>query len=481
MRTGTSTTGPQPLTRRTAGLGDPARPRIVHLGLGGFHRAHQAWYTARSDPSWGIAAFTGRSPDAAERLRSQDGVYTLVIRGPEDDTFATIPSIVEAHGAHDLEALSDLLARPEVAVVTLTITEAGYKTSLGSDGPQLDLSDADVQADLVALREAVRHQDGSLNCARLALRTAPGRLAASLAARRAAEVGPLAVVSCDNLPQNGPVTRVAVLGFAEAVDPALPEWVEESVSWVSTSVDRITPRTTEDDRDRVAKETGFDDVDPVVTEPFSSWVLAGDFPAGRPAWESAGAEFVDDLEPFERRKLWLLNGAHSLMAYMGLLRGHTTVAEALADSAVSLRVEDFWDAAARHLTDPGLDVPAYRTALRGRFSNPRIAHHLAQISTDGSVKLRARAMPVTFAELEAGRSPEPALVPVAAWANQMAAQHAGGEHIIDPAADRIAEALKQTGRDQTAALLSIISSHLAQADTLVAHTDALRSGLMERK
>nr|WP_255622082.1 hypothetical protein [Tessaracoccus sp. OS52] len=252
----------------------------------------------------------------------------------------------------------------------------------------------------------------------------------------------------------------------------LANWISENVSFVDTSIDRITPRTTDEDRQAVAEATGYEDASPVITEPFSSWVLAGDFPGGRPAWENAGAVIVDDLEAFERRKLWLLNGSHSLMAYAGALRGHATVAAALSDPKVSEWVEQFWDAAANHLTDPVLDIPGYRAALRERFNNPRIAHYLAQIGMDGSLKLAARALPVFAAEREAGRDGTAALRPVAAWMDRVTEQVTAGETVKDPAGPRIAIA---AGNDeQTRALLAVIDENLAADDAVVAALKSLR-------
>jgi fructuronate reductase len=456
--------------------------RIVHIGLGAFHRAHQAWYTAKANDGWGIAAFTGRSATAATELASQDGLFTLIRREADGDSFEVIDSIVQAHDGNDMAALTTLLASPSTAILTLTITEAGYKMVAGVGDPALDMDDAAVQADLSVLRE--RYDAGlfantSADFGQLKLSTAAARILVGLAARRSGDGWPLAIVSCDNLPGNGAVTRAGILGFARAIDTELARWIDANVSFVDTSIDRITPRTTDADRATVAAETGFADVSPVVTEPFSSWVLSGDFPAGRPAWEKAGAQFVDDLEAFERRKLWLLNGAHTLMSFAGQLRGHATVAEALADPAVSGWVEEFWDAASGHLTEPELNVPEYRKALRERFENPRIAHYLAQIATDGSIKLAARALPVFRAERAAGRDGVPALRLLAAWCDQLAAQNAAGT----PVADANAEALEAVLSDdsigsgtpqQTAALVAVVDADLAMDSDTVAAIHALR-------
>ncbi|WP_404288721.1 mannitol dehydrogenase family protein [Glutamicibacter arilaitensis] len=447
--------------------------RIVHLGLGAFHRAHQAWYTAQAADGWGIAAFTGRSAAAAQTLNAQDGLFTLVTRGPEGDRFETIESIAAAYAASDLEAMRDLLARDSTAIVTLTITEAGYKVITVAGQPALDTQDPDVQYDQVALAKHFGTGEPVSE-----LRTAPARILLGLAARQAAHGKALAIVSCDNLPGNGAVTRAAVLGFATGLDAALSDWITANVSFVDTSIDRITPRTTEADRDTVAAETGFQDASPVVTEPFTSWVIQGEFPAGRPAWEKAGALFVDDLEPFERRKLWLLNGAHTLMAYAGQLRGHETVAQALADQRINQWVQEFWDAAAAHLKEPGLDIPGYRRALAARFANPRIAHYLAQIGIDGSLKLAARAIPVYRAERAAGRAGTAALRPIAAWCDQLTAQHAAGVEVSDAQSSALETVLADTpeSREQTMALLKVLDAQLAGEEHAVDGVHQLRNG-----
>lgn len=472
-------TATRPLNATTYDAGARPRVRIVHLGLGAFHRAHQAWYTERAGDGWGIAAFTGRSPEAARQLTGQDGLYTLVERAAEGDRHEVIGAEVEAHDGADLQTLATLLAHPDIAIVTLTVTEAGYRLAPGTEGEQarLDTGDELVATDISALRAHYEGSNFTLGTGGLdgrIVRTTAGRLLVGLAARRAADGWPIAIVSCDNLPGNGAAARTSVLDLAELVDPLLASWIDANVSFVDSSIDRITPRTTDADRASVLEATGYDDVSPVVTEPFSSWVLAGDFPAGRPAWEAAGAVFVDDLEPYERRKLWLLNGSHSLMAYAGSLRGHTTVSEALADEKVSAWIEAFWDAAANHLQDPQLDIPTYRAALRERFANPRIAHHLTQIGMDGSLKLAARAVPVYRAEHGAGRDGIAALRPLAAWMDRIVAQLAAGQEIHDPAAGPLAEAAKATGTDQTAALLAIVDASLAADPDTVSALHALR-------
>lgn len=374
----------------------PAPPvRIVHLGLGAFHRSHLAWYTAHASDAaqWGIAAYTGRSAGLADDLSAQDGLYTLVVPSPAGDEAERIGSIVRAHPGTDISRfLTDVVA-PATAIVSLTITEAAY-------------ADQALRLD----RALLAHAKGT-DLSDIRPSTAIGRLVLGLEARRRAASGPLALVSCDNLPDNGGVLRDAVHAVAAGL-PGLADWIDLHVSFVSSSVDRITPRLSDEGAAELAERYG--DRAPVVAEPFSDWVIAGEFPAGRPEWETAGARFTDDLEPWEARKLWLLNGAHTLLASLGRLRGHDTVADAIADPDCLHAVEAYWDEACRHLPAE-LDLSVYRAALLARFRNPRIRHLLAQIGLDADTKMRVRIAPVAERERAAGRTAAACGVVVAAW------------------------------------------------------------------
>jgi fructuronate reductase len=392
------------LSRRT-GDGRPLAPvGHVHLGLGSFFRAHQAWYTEHSPDrdEWGIAAFTGRSAALAETLSSQDNLYTLVTRSASGDEFEVVSSLSACHPAQDHESFLRYLSSSSVKLLTLTVTEAGYVSN--ADGEPMS--------------------------------TVPARIVAGLAARRAADAGPLAVVCCDNLPDNGNATARVVMEFAEQVDPALASWITESVSFVGTVVDRITPRLDPGDRHLVAASTGRDDRAPVLTEPFSEWVLSGSFPAGRPAWEHAGATFTHDIAAFEQRKLWLLNGGHCLLAYTGSLRGHETVAAAVADETCRTWLEQWWGEASQHLAMSAADVAAYQASLLTRFANQRLHYPLAQIAGDGSQKLPIRVLPVVRAERACGRMPLASLRILAGWLCHL--RGAGGSPIDDPRAEEFA-------------------------------------------
>jgi fructuronate reductase len=409
---------------RARGHGRPASPvGLVHLGLGNFFRAHQAWYTehAPDGEDWGIAAFEGRGSGLAQTLDGQDGLYTLVTRAAAGDRFDVIGSVSSAHAATDHEAWLGHLASPEVRAVTVTITEAGYLR--GADGG-LDRTRDDVQADVATLR-----RDPTAR-----VMTAPARLVAGLAARRRADAGPLTLIPCDNLPDNGAVAARVVADLADMVDPGLGDWNGRSLSTVTTMVDRITPRTAPEDIVAVSESTGLRDDAPVVTEPFREWVLSGAFPAGRPRWEDAGATFTDDITPFEHRKLWLLNGGHSLLAYAGAIRGHDTVADAVADDTVRGWLVQWWTEASRQLSQREDELAAYRTALLDRFTNPRIRYLLAQIASDGSQKLPVRILPTLRRERAAGRTPAGATLVLGAWVAHL---RGAGTPVADVRADEV--------------------------------------------
>ncbi len=358
---------------------DRAPVRIAHIGLGAFHRAHQAWYTAHAtgDP-WGIAAVTGRSPATARVLADQDCVYTLIERGADGDRAEIIESITEAHNGADMSAWTRTIASPDVAVITLTVTEAGYAPGA----------------------------------------TPARRLVEGLVARRAADGGPLSIVGCDNLPANGQAMRAAVLTLAE---PDLAGWIDANAAFVDTMVDRITPSTTDADRTAARLLTGLPDEAPVVTEPFSEWILAGEFPAGRPAWETAGARFVADVAPYEERKLWLLNAAHSFLSYAGSVRGFDSIDAAFADDELRAMTEQLWAQQRSVLSLGDEEIDSAIAALRERFANPRIRHSLQQIAQMGALKLPIRILqPMRLREDRGLGQGTAQRATIAAWAEYLA-------------------------------------------------------------
>lgn len=403
---------------------------IVHLGIGAFHRAHQAVYTddalARGPLDWGIAGASLRSSATAAALNPQDGLYALSVRDGSEETLRVIGAVrAVLSAAAEAPALIDLMAAPTTRIVSLTVTEKGY---------HLDGATRDLRLDAPAV------------AADLARAGAPttlyGLIAAALERRRAEALPPFTVLCCDNLPANGTVLRRAMLRFAEARSTGLKDWIAGEVAFPSTMVDRITPATTDADRRRVTEALGLDDAWPVMTEPFSHWVLEDRFTLGRPAWEVGGATFSADIAAWEKMKLRMLNGAHSAIAYLGQLYGRDTVAAAMADERIATLVRGLWAETAETFAAPA-NTSEYARALERRFLNAALGHRTAQIAMDGSQKLPQRLLDPVRARLERG-APYPHLATaVAAWMVYALRQvRLGGAAALDdplaePIADRI--------------------------------------------
>jgi fructuronate reductase len=376
----------------------------------------------------------------------------LITRSAEGDSFDVMGPIAAVHPATDHQAYLGYLRRPDLAVATITVSEAGYLR--GADG-HLDLSRSVITADVAALRDNIEAPVGSL----------PGKLVAGLLARRAADAGPISILSCDNLPENGAVTRTVVTDLAAVVDATLQTWMEQNVDFATSMVDRITPVTTAEDRSLVARAQGYEDASPVPTEPFAEWVISGRFPAGRPAWEDAGARLVEEITPYEQRKLWLLNASHSMLAYAGSIRGHATIDEAIADPQCRSWVEALWDESCRHLTLPAEMLADYRAALIQRFANPRVRDQLSRIAADGSQKLPVRILPPLLAERADGRMPVGCATAVAAWILHLRGH---GAPIKDPGADRArVEAAADDESTAISGVLETLHSGLGDDSALV--------------
>ena len=384
------------------------RSGIVHLGLGAFMRGHLAAATdaaqeAAFDPAWGITGVSLRSPATRDALAPQQGLYTLALRDANGQSLRVIGSLIECLVApDDPAAVLARIAAPEARILSLTITEKGYCRDLANGGLMWD--HADIAHDLA-------HPQ--------APRSAIGYIVRGLALRRAVPgaQGGLTLMSLDNLPSNGHTLRALVLVFAERVDPALANWIDAHCSFPNSMVDRIVPRTTPADVAAISAALGAHDAWPVLGEPFFDWAVEDDFVAGRPDWSVAGARFVDDAAPWERLKLRMVNGAHSSIAYLGLLAGWATVDEAMAQPAL----HDFIQALLRDeieptLVDlPGLDLAAYRARLLQRFANPALAHRTAQIAMDGSQKLPLRLLSTLRDRLRANAPVERIALAIAAW------------------------------------------------------------------
>lgn len=391
-------------------------PGIVHLGVGAFHRAHQAAYVddclSAGETGWGITGVSLRSPDTRDALAPQDGLYTLAIRSSGQEELRVIGSIGSMLVApEDPQAVLTALIDPRTRIVTLTITEKAY---LRAAGGGLDATHPDIVHDLA--------NPGMP-------KTAHGFLAEALARRLAAGTPPFTVLCCDNLPANGATLHRLMIEFAGLRDArlglgdALAHHIAREVAFPSSMVDRIVPATTDADRARIAAELRVEDAWPVMTEPFRQWVVEDDFPSGRPAWEKFGVTMVGDVGPFEDMKLRLLNGAHSAIAYLGLLSGHATVDRAFADPAIRQFVDALWAEAIPTLPeDAGLDTSAYTAELAERFSNTALAHRTAQIANDGSQKLPQRIVASAIECLEAGTEFVHLTLVVAAWIAACAAR-----------------------------------------------------------
>ena len=383
---------------------DQVETGIIHLGIGAFHRAHQAVVIddlLAQDPSWGIIGASLRSPKTADALNPQNGLYTLVsMQGQKREcrVIGSVCNVLAAQG--DARELVAKMALPEIRVISLTVTEKGY-CHVPATG-QLDLSHPDVIHDLENPANPV---------------SAVGIIASALARRKENGIGPFTVMSCDNLPHNGVVTRQVVQSFADRLDPSLAVWIREHVTFPSTMVDRIVPSTTDADRELVEEVTGLQDAWPVMTEPFWQWVIEDNFCAGRPAFETAGVLMTDDVTPFELMKLRLLNGSHSALAYMGLLAGHETVSDAMADEGIAKFISDIMRLEiAPTLDGPvGVDLKTYQSDLLERFKNPSLNHKLAQIAMDGSQKLPQRILDTIRDRMAAGLPFERLAKVISAW------------------------------------------------------------------
>lgn len=427
---------------------DPAALQvgIVHLGIGAFHRAHQAVYTqeavaASGDSRWGICGITQRSARVAEQLVPQDCLYTVLTRDSDGVRPAVIGSVRQVlPGADRPEEVVARIADPAVRVVTLTVTEKGYRHDPATR--RLRRDDDGVLADAAAISPP---------------QTVLGRLVRGLEQRMRDDAGPVSVVSCDNLPSNGALLSSLVNEFVEmrvSGSGALPEWIASNVQFPSTMVDRIVPATTAEDRAEAARLLGVSDEGVVVAEPFRQWVIEDSFAAGRPRWELAGATITDDVTGYERIKLRLLNGSHTALAALGSLDGCETMSDAVSNPGFAAFARALMD---KDIT-PTLSVPAgfdiehYKSQLLVRFANPALHHRLSQVATDGSQKLPQRLLEPIRELRRSGAEPHHALMAVAAWMRAVTCLP-----LDDPLADRLQSAVEGRSRasDVVDALLGV--------------------------
>jgi mannitol 2-dehydrogenase len=435
-------------------VGRPAYDRskvttgIVHFGVGGFHRAHQAMYIDRlmergEALDWGICGVGAPPPDRriVDTLTAQDGLYTLVVKHPDGHREPrVVGSIVEMLFApDDPQAVVDRLADPRIRIVSLTITEGGYLVNQVTG--EFDADDPAIRADL---------EEGA------APRTVFGYVVAGLAARRAAGQTPFTVMSCDNLPGNGDVARRMMTAFARLKDPDLADWMDEHVQFPNGMVDRITPVTAPEDIDRLAHEFGVQDGWPVVCEPFTQWVLEDHFTGGRPPFEDAGVQLVDDVVPYELMKLRLLNASHQALCYLGYLSGYRYAHEVCQDPLfVDFLLGYMEREGSPTLPEvPGVDLDAYRHQLIERFANPEVRDTLARLCAESSDRIPKWLVPVINRNLEADGEIDRSALVVASWARYAEGVDEQGNpiEVVDRIKDRVMAAAARQGDDPLAFL-----------------------------
>ena len=421
---------------------------IVHIGVGNFHRSHQAMYidtlmNSGAAMNWGICGIGLQPSNVALRdaLAAQDGLYTLVIRHADGTWDArVIGSIVEyLFAPDDQEAAIEKMAAPSTRIVSLTVTEGGY--NLGAVTGEFNASDEAVMADV---------RPGAVP------RTVFGLVTEALARRQARGIPAFTILSCDNIQGNGHVSRRVFTAFARLRDPELADWMNRQVRFPNGMVDRITPKTTEEDRAELSRRFGIDDQWPVLCEPFTQWVLEDDFANGRPPLEDAGVQIVSDVEPYELMKLRLLNASHQALCYPGHLVGYRLVHEVATAPLFAGFLLDYMtrEAIPTLRPVPGVDVGQYANQLIERFGNPEVGDTLARLCTDGSDRIPKFLLPVIRGQLAAGRPFTRSAAVVASWARYAEGTDENGapHDINDDLAPQLHAAARRQRRHRTAFL-----------------------------
>ncbi|MES0299280.1 mannitol dehydrogenase family protein [Citrobacter sedlakii] len=420
--------------------------RIVHFGFGAFHRAHQALLTDRvlnaQGGDWGICEISLFSGDRLmSQLRAQDYLYTVLEKGANGNQAIVIGAVHECLNAKldSLTAIIEKFCEPQVAIVSLTITEKGYCIDPATG--TLDLTHPRIRHDIDSPGEP---------------HSAPGILVEALSRRRERGLLPFTVLSCDNIPDNGHVVKNAVLGMAEKRDPALAMWIREHVSFPGTMVDRIVPAATDETLDEISRALGVADPCGISCEPFIQWVIEDRFVAGRPAWETAGVQLVTDVRPWEEMKLRMLNGSHSFLAYLGYLSGFQHISECMQDeafreAAYQLMMRE--QAPTLSITD--VDLQRYAGSLIARFANPALKHKTWQIAMDGSQKLPQRMLAGVRIHLERGSAWPLLALGIAGWMRYVCGVDDAGAPIDvrDPLSDKIRLLVANVGENEKVANL----------------------------
>ncbi|MFI7540500.1 mannitol dehydrogenase family protein [Actinoplanes sp. NPDC049599] len=425
---------------------DALRTGIVHFGVGGFHRAHEAMYLDRlmavgQALDWAICGVGVMPADRrmAEVMRDQDGLYTLVVKAPDGTLEARVIGAIKEYlfAPDDPEAVIEKMASAEVRIVSLTITEGGYNFNAVTGHFVAD--NPDVQHDL---------QPGT------APRTTFGLITAALARRRERGLPPFTIMSCDNIQGNGHAARRSFVAFATLRDAELGEWVEQHVAFPNSMVDRITPVTTDDDRAEVRKRYGVADAWPVVCEPFTQWALEDAFPQGRPPFEEAGVQVVADVEPYELMKLRLLNAGHQALCYFGYLAGYRLVHDVAQDPLFARFLLAYMDREATPTLEPvpGIDLDAYRHQLIERFSNDQVRDTVARLCAESSDRIPKWLLPVIRHNLDTGGEILRSTAVVASWARYAEGVDEQGNpiEVVDRLGDRLTAAARRQREDPLA-------------------------------
>lgn len=454
---------------------------VVHFGVGGFHRAHQALYLddvlTAGDLGWGICGVGVMPGDARARdaALAQDNLYTLVTTAPDgEQTARVVGSIVRyLYAPDDPEAVLETLAAPETRIVSLTVTEGGYgvNDATGEFDPQDELTLADLASPGTADAPA-------------APRSVLGLIAEGLRRRRARGTAPFTVVSCDNIQGNGTVARLALTSFIRAHDSELADWVGQNVEFPSSMVDRITPVTTDETRAALRESYGIEDRWPVRAEQYIQWVLEDDFPLGRPDLGAVGVQLVDDVEPYELMKLRLLNASHQAMSYLGLLAGRTWVHDVCREPAFVSFLSRYMrtEAVPTLRPVPGVDLDAYCDELLARFGSEAVKDTLARQVVDGSERIPKFLLPVLRDQLQAGGPIEACALVLAAWSRYLESHLDGDvEQVADRRREELLAAVAREGEEPGAFLdLRDVFGDLGQDERLRAAYLALRAELAAR-
>ena len=452
---------------------------IVHVGIGGFHRSHEAFYTDQllQDPNnkdWGICGIALLDFDSRiyNTLNEQDGLYTLVVKELDDThTNRIIGSIVEyLYAPENPLAVIEKMASPEVKIISLTITEGGYNYNESTKG--FDFNNPLIQHDLEFPN---------------APKTIFGYITQALKLRQSRDLKGVTVQSCDNIQGNGHMTKTMLLSYVGKAEPSLVDWIESNVSFPNAMVDRITPATAPLDIVNLIKTIGVHDAWPVVCEPFKQWVIEDDFIAGRPAWETVGAQFVDNVEPYEKMKLSLLNAGHSVLGILGALIGYNTIDQSVSNLNIATFLHNYMDVEVTPTLGDleGIDLGNYKTSLLERFGNINIKDQIDRICSESSAKFPIFILPTVNAQLQDKGDITSAAFVVAAWAiYSLGKDEKGSDLIIKDAMQPVlhAKALESTANPEAFLEIEAIFGSLKDSKPFVeayttAYNDILKHGV----